>query len=804
MNRIVAALTAAVAARPGLAALAAVLLMVGGAALGTRVQLEDDARALIASGDPKVARALEALSQFTAVDQLLIQVDGTDDPERLEQAARVLAASLETSGRFSRVRYAVDAEQQVELADALMPRRFILDPRPAAELITEERLRSQLHAVREMLLAPKGIIAKSLLLRDPLGSLSTVLADMSNTPGLTKLDTQSGQFLSADRNSLLVLATPKGNPFGATAAAATMEAVETGRQAVRAVAPKVVLRPIGAHRFTHDAGSIIKRDVYLSAGMTLAVVLVIFVGFFRRPTMALVAVPPLAFGICTAVGLTGLLGKPVHGIVLAFAAACLGLSIDYTIHLLAATAASGSYTREAVVAAARRIGGSLGLAMLSTMAGLGTLALSRVDALRQMAVLAIGAVGGAFIGNLLWLPIILPLVARRAPKPKVLKGPWVTLLNWATGAPRTVLILAVAACCMFAAGATRMELDGDLRNLDTRSEAGRADLKAFVGAFGDPGTAILALVETRTLEEALESAEQTRQLLLKAGVNSLLSPTVLAPPPSVSQRRRQQWCADGLDPVAALQSAGASLGFKPEAFESFAADWRLLCSPAGQELLKPEPAISAFEQVLGRPVVRDGPEGRVRLALAFEAPDRVRQRVVQEMADIPSVTVIDRVGLNARLVEIIAAELPRLSAIALAVVVCLLFLVYRRLVDPLRALAPCVLGMLATLGLLSAFGLPVNLMNLCVFPLLAGLGIDYGVLMADAQRDPTPTASYDRAFSVTVAAATTMAGFGSLAVARYQAIATIGRSVLLAVLLSAFFALLLPPALASLSTRRKP
>jgi predicted RND superfamily exporter protein len=107
-----------------------------------------------------------------------------------------------------------------------------------------------------------------------------------------------------------------------------------------------------------------------------------------------------------------------------------------------------------------------------------------------------------------------------------------------------------------------------------------------------------------------------------------------------------------------------------------------------------------------------------------------------------------------------------------------------------------------TLGVLATSDLPLNLMNLCVLPLLAGLGIDYGVLVTDAETDPDPQALQHRAFSVTVAAATTVAGFGSLAIAQYGAIATIGRSVLIAVASAAVFALWLPPALAALQRRR--
>jgi len=151
----------------------------------------------------------------------------------------------------------------------------------------------------------------------------------------------------------------------------------------------------------------------------------------------------------------------------------------------------------------------------------------------------------------------------------------------------------------------------------------------------------------------------------------------------------------------------------------------------------------------------------------------------------------------------VAADLPKIAGMAFFLVALLLWLSFRDWVHPICALAPCVLAVFTTLGVFAATHTPINLMNLVVFPLLAGVGIDYGVLMADAERDPDPHAAAERAFSLSVAAITTLADFAGFATAGYYALATIGRSVLLAVFASALYALFLTPALSSLAARRK-
>jgi predicted exporter len=280
----------------------------------------------------------------------------------------------------------------------------------------------------------------------------------------------------------------------------------------------------------------------------------------------------------------------------------------------------------------------------------------------------------------------------------------------------------------------------------------------------------------------------------------VLTPTTLAPPARVVTARRAAWCA--ADYPANLAAVALPLGFRPEAFAAFRDDWRALCADGGQALGEPTAAVNEIDKVYGRATTTTLPSGAVRVALAFEADDAGLERARQAIAAIPNVSMLHRSELNARMVAVVAKDLPRLAAISLGLVFVLLVLSFRDLRHPIRALAPCLLALATTLGVLAVAGVPVNLMNLVVFPILAGVGIDYGVLMAYADRDPEEGTLQERAFSLTVAAVTTLADFGSFITAKYYALATIGHAVVLAVFCSALFALFISPALAALSRPR--
>lgn len=785
-------LVAMVARHPRRAASAALLFMALCALLGTKVRLAHDTRAMVASASPRVQTQLDALSDFTAVDNLLLMLDGGTHPDELVTAADTLLAVLRNHPEsFRSARYEIAPAEQLDFMRDVLEHRFGLDPRDPAELFSPASLSVRLRELKARLLAPQGVVEKRFLLRDPLGSLPAALAGLSSAPGLPKLDTSSGRFASQDGTNLLVIAAPVGNPFDGEDAARTMAVVDKARAAVRLVAPHVTVRPLGAHRFAHDAETTIKHDVHFGVLASLVGVLAIFWLFFRRLHLVLVAVPPLLFGLCVAAAAAGLYGKPVHGIVLAFAASCLGLAIDYTVYFVASAAQVGGDPRVALPVAARQLGRSLHLLVGTTVVGLVTLSFSRVEALQQMGLLAIAAVGGAFVGALVWVPVVLPLVSRG----RAVTAPPVALLSsiirTSQRHPRVVITATLALTAGFAWAALGTQLDGDLTHLDTHTPSGQADEAAFVAAFGDPGTSALALIEAPTLAVGLRTAEQTARALHAAGLRHVLSPTALAPAAQTKASRVARWCSNRVERQRAFTTEAGALGFRTDAFASYFADLDALCRAPVTDTSRD--SLALLERLFGRPLVRPVVGGGYRLAVAFDVPAGEIAAVGNLVEAIPHVTFVHRQSLNQALVDVIARDLARLGGWSIALVVLVLIIGTGGITYPLRALAPAAVATLAFFGVMAAFHKPINLMNLCVLPLLNGSGTDYGILMAYVDDDPRTIET--RAFGLTVASLTTLAGFGPMAFADYYALATIGQSVLLAIGGAAFFALVLPPAL---------
>jgi predicted RND superfamily exporter protein len=144
-------------------------------------------------------------------------------------------------------------------------------------------------------------------------------------------------------------------------------------------------------------------------------------------------------------------------------------------------------------------------------------------------------------------------------------------------------------------------------------------------------------------------------------------------------------------------------------------------------------------------------------------------------------------------------------ALAVTAVALVVFLLWRRIGDVALVMAPLLLASLLTGATVVLIDLPVNFVNIVVMPLLLGIGVDSGIHLVHRHRtaqqaDPDSRAGEDllstsTAQAVFFSALTTMASFGSLALASHRGIASLGIYLLIGVTYMLLCNLVLLPAL---------
>ena len=165
----------------------------------------------------------------------------------------------------------------------------------------------------------------------------------------------------------------------------------------------------------------------------------------------------------------------------------------------------------------------------------------------------------------------------------------------------------------------------------------------------------------------------------------------------------------------------------------------------------------------------------------------------------PNLASLFDAGLfNRRLGEILVSlftEIAVITGIGIVLVVFLFFLEWRL---SLIVLAPVVFALVSTLGTLKLLGRPVDIPGIMLWIVIMGMGIDYGIYYTCSyqryldERHPSMSLIRQAMF---LAGATTLIGFGVLALAKHAVLRSIGLTSLLGIAYSLIGAFLIVPPL---------
>jgi len=142
---------------------------------------------------------------------------------------------------------------------------------------------------------------------------------------------------------------------------------------------------------------------------------------------------------------------------------------------------------------------------------------------------------------------------------------------------------------------------------------------------------------------------------------------------------------------------------------------------------------------------------------------------------------------NLEYMETIREGYNKASLYAMSGIIFLTFLMFRGALSTILALVPLLVGSVWTLGMMVLFGVQFNMANLLFLPLIIGIGIDNGVHIVHSFRaigkyegESVPLAR-STAKAISLAALTTIVGFGSLMISSHRGIYSLGLLVVLGV-----------------------
>lgn len=161
--------------------------------------------------------------------------------------------------------------------------------------------------------------------------------------------------------------------------------------------------------------------------------------------------------------------------------------------------------------------------------------------------------------------------------------------------------------------------------------------------------------------------------------------------------------------------------------------------------------------------------------------------------------------LFANLIKIVQKEGVTAFLVTLILVVIVLILFFRGIVPALISLIPLVLGIFVTLGIMAVFRVQLNFMNVLVFPVIIGYGIQNGIYIYYRFREDHDVI---RAMSmvgpaIIASTLTTLVGWSSLLIADQKGLKSIGIVASIGIASSLIIALTLVPAILEIVYRSR-
>ncbi len=672
----------------------------------------------------------------------------------------------------------------------------------------------------------------------------------------------AGETLGVDARRSLILAQPIRDFGELVAAGKPLSAVHRYAEEL-GLTPEngVTVRMTGDVALAYEEMGLVETQARAAGVASFLMVAALLFFALRSVRVVLAALASLVVGLVLTGAFAALTIGYLNLISVAFAVLFIGLGIDFGLHLSMGyqeALARGCDHAAALQEAARRVGGSLVLCAVTTAIGFYVFVPTDFSGVAQLGLISGTGMFISLICSFTVLPALLSVGLREERASRAARKARVQLVpGFPTRHPVPIAVATVAV----AVGALFVlpEAHFDQNPLRVRDPSA-ASVQAFEELLAGSNTSPWSLNAVRPdLGSAQELADRLAELPTVERAHTLESyvpkdqtskleiiedvAVFLAPPPTGGPRPE----ATVAEVVAAAEDLALELdrlfresepeGLVPASAHGVrAAVGRFLVDLRAQPPAEAEASVRVLEQSLVGTLSRqlDLVQRAVNVGpITLDAlPDDLVSRMISASGAVriqilPSEDLTEPAALE-RFVESVQQVAPRASGSAVAIysasrevvkalrqaftaavlaIGLLLLVIWRAAGDTAMVLAPLTLAGLLTGAGAVVLGVPFNFADVIVLPLLLGIGVDTSIHLVHRSRIAEPGDTQllqtSTANAVVFSALTTMASFGSLALATHRGMASLGQLLTLGVSLTVLCNLVVLPALLELRARRR-
>jgi len=625
--------------------------------------------------------------------------------------------------------------------------------------------------------SPAGALVRRIVANDPTGELLHILESLE---AQSRPATREGVWFSRDGRRALLLAQTRAPGYDVGAQEGALARIVQAFS--RAGTDEVKLLVSGPGVFAARTRVAVRNDALRLSLIATALVAGLLLAVYRSGRLLALGLVPIASGALAGIAAVSLGFGSVHGITLGFGVTLIGEGVDYAIYLF--TQAAGGGARHAAL---ERIWPTLRLGVLTSICGFSAMLFSGFTGLAQLGLFSIVGLLVAVAVTRWVLPGMLP--STLAAPIVGAAGPWASAAARRASSLRYPVLILVAAIAVLLAARGERLWNEDLASLSPVPRVDQALDEKMRADLGAPDVRFLVVIHAPDQEAALQASEAVGQGLRKASQAGMLegyeSPADFLPSRQTQEARRQA-LPEPAQLRANLEKAVAGLPFRGKVFEPFLADAAAARSapPIGRSGMQGTRLALRVDSLLARRA--DGWAAMLPLRNVADAAGIARDLTAPPGAQA---VLLDLKRESEQLYHSYRAQALAYSLLGAAAIGALLLASLRSLRSFFAVTAPLVAAVLVTTGALALAGESLSIFHLVGLLLVVAIGSNYSLLFdrqASSQSDRSRTL-----VSLLLANATTVIGFGLLALSRVPVLHDIGVTVGLGTVLALVFSAIL-------------
>lgn len=821
------------------------LASAGAVFLITRLHLDLNLLALIPKDNPSARAFFDVAESIGFQSNLIAVVEMPSglDRDRAERFVDRLAEALAACPSISGLEYRSGTVAIGSLLEQFLPFfPAFLSPTELpslAQRLSDEGIERQVRENKKVLMTPFGLGAKDLVFADPLGLRDLLLSRMGRDPLGKARGSEPGLYRTPDGGTYFLFLKPARPPQDMSFSRDLMARLSRIADDVVAATPaedkpvtgEIRVRYAGGHAIAVKDEAMTRKDIRLTILTSFFGVMLLFGLSFRTLRILLYVSPPLMAGLIWTLGFGKLVFGSLNVLTCVFSCVLIGLGIDYAIHIVNGyfgDSAEALTLEDRLEKTLRETGTGIIIGATTTAAAFYSIALSDFGGFRQLGLLTGTGILFCLLAMLLVLPSLLTAIAGKSGRKRKIMvvgfglRPLVArIMGW----PRTVLISSGVLVLVLAAIGTRIDFDDNLRNFRPADDESFRLQEKISEWLGGSTAEVILVVKGNSESDAMESSASVLQAIkeLEAAdaVASVRSLSRYFPPPSVQTQNlaylREHSDLFEMERIRrSFQKALLSHGFQDSDLYGpyLAALSRALSLE--QIVLPSRFKGSPFEPLL-KPFTYESGSSSYAVTYITPRSDLWSRSDVIPFRDM-IVRKLDQVGIRQDAYALTGAALLTADLKSLLIknvrgslllaglsILVMLSLYYKKPASVLLSCLPLIAALLTLAGLMVLLHLRLDFFNLIVLPMIIGIGIDDGVHLTNTyRREPPevlPEALAATGRAVVLTSLTTVVGFGSIALAHYPGLKSMGYVAVIGIAACLFTSLLFLPALFALLRR---